>query len=95
MKPAEPSVTTDDGQVRVTTWTFGGRGSSMGEHRHDYNYIVVPVTGGILTVTTPDGAQHDMIQHAGSPYHGSAGTTHSVTNNTGQQVVFVGIELKR
>lgn len=95
MKPAEPAVTTDDGQVRITTWTFTEQGSSTGEHHHDYDYIVVPVTGGTLTVTTPDGSHHDMTQHAGSPYHGSAGTTHTVTNNTDQPVVFVEIELKR
>jgi hypothetical protein len=40
----------------------------------------VPVTGGTFAVTAPDGGTHELTQHAGSPYLGSAGTEHDVAN---------------
>jgi beta-alanine degradation protein BauB len=53
------------------------------------------VTGGTFIVTDPDGATHEMTQHAGSPYLGTAGTAHDVANVAGAPAVFVEIELKR
>ncbi len=85
----------DDEQVRVTTWIFGEAGAATGAHVHEYDYIVVPVTGGTFTVVDADGATREMTQESGSPYRGTAGTAHNVVNATGAQVVFVEIELKR
>lgn len=93
MSAAQASRTIDDERVRVTTWTFGA-GDSTGPHVHEYDYIVVPVTGGTFTVTGPDGVAHDMTQNAGSPYQGRAGTAHSVAVH-GAAAVFVEIEIRR
>jgi quercetin dioxygenase-like cupin family protein len=92
---AQATVGIDDQQVRVTTWTFEGTGDATGRHVHEYDYIVVPVTGGRFTVVDSDGATREMTQDAGSPYRGTAGTSHNVINSTGARAVFVEIELKR
>jgi quercetin dioxygenase-like cupin family protein len=92
---AQPKVTADNDQVRVTTWTFGADGASTGQHRHEFDYVVVPITGGAFIVHETDGSVREMAQVAGSPYLGTAGTAHNVANTPGQEAVFVEIELKR
>jgi beta-alanine degradation protein BauB len=87
-------VTIDDDRVRVTTWTFSP-GEATGHHRHDFDYLVVPVIGGRFTVIEPDGSERTMEQAAGEPYVGTAGTEHDVVNAADHGTVFVEIELKR
>ena len=91
---ASAVVSVDDDRVRVTTWTFAASGGATGQHRHEFDYLVVPITGGTFTVTDVDGTVREMNQVAGSPYLGSAGTDHDVVNATDQEAVFVEIELK-
>ena len=95
MIAAQPTVMADNEQVRVTTVTFAAEGASTGRHRHEFDYVVVPVTGGAFLVTESDGSLREMAQVSGLPYLGSAGTTHDVANSAGQEAVFVEIELKR
>lgn len=54
----------------------------------------VRVTTWTFAVTAPDGSTREMIQEAGSPYLGRAGTEHDVVNVSGAAAVFVEIELK-
>ena len=95
MSAAKATTVIDDQQIRVTTWTFGGAGDATGPHVHEYDYVVVPVTGGRFTVINSEGATREMTQHAGSPYRGSAGTAHNVANSGDTRAVFVEIELKQ
>ena len=95
MSDARPAVTVDNDQVRVTTWTFEEAGAATGQHRHEFDYVVVPITGGTFTVTDFEGSVREMNQAAGSPYLGTAGTAHDVVNRSGEGAVFVEIELKR
>jgi hypothetical protein len=94
MAIARTDTTADDDRVRVTTLTFGD-GDETGDHRHEFDYIVVPVTGGTFVVTDRDGATRELVQTAGSPYLGRAGTEHNVVNRSGGAAAFVEIELKR
>ncbi|MFP5346761.1 MAG: cupin [Actinomycetes bacterium] len=96
MSSARSTVSVDDDRVRVTTWTFGP-GDTTGPHEHEYDYVVVPVTGGSFVVTTPDGGRREMTQQAASPYAGTTGTAHTVTaaGGSGETVSFVEVELKR
>jgi quercetin dioxygenase-like cupin family protein len=94
MIAAQSTITADNHQVRVTTWTFEPEGSATGAHRHEFDYVVVPVTGGTFQVTSPDGSRREMTQAAGSPYLGMAGTAHDVANIGGTEAVFVEVELK-
>jgi hypothetical protein len=95
MTQARAVVGVDNDQVRVTTWTFEGAGAATGHHRHEFDYVVVPVTGGTFTVTDIDGGVREMNQVAGAPYLGTAGTAHDVVNGADREAVFVEIELKR
>ena len=95
MSTAQATTAVDDERVRVTTWTFREDGEATGWHVHEYDYLVVPVTGGTFAVTAPDGGTRERIQEAGSPYLGTAGTEHDVVNVSGAPAVFVEIELKR
>jgi quercetin dioxygenase-like cupin family protein len=94
MTVAHSDTTRDDDDVRVSTWTFAP-GDATGRHRHEYDYLVVPVTGGAFTVTAADGSVRELVQFAGVSYRGTAGTEHDVQNSSGRAAVFVEIELKR
>jgi quercetin dioxygenase-like cupin family protein len=92
MTTARASIDLDDARVRVTTWSFARAGDATGPHVHEYDYVVIPVTGGTFTVTNADGTTREMIQRAGSPYRGAAGTDHDVVSSAA--AVFVEVELK-
>jgi len=94
MTRATGAVTVDDERIRVTTWTLAA-GAAIGWHRHDFDYVVVPVTGGTFKVVEPDGSERTMEQVAGAPYVGTAGTEHDVVSATDRETIFVEIELKR
>jgi quercetin dioxygenase-like cupin family protein len=91
--PAHAEVSADNAQVRVTTWSFP-EGEATGHHRHEYDYVVVPVTDNTFEVVADDGASRELKQQAGVPYLGTAGTSHDVINRSGRPAVFVEIELK-
>lgn len=95
MSEASSVTNIDDDDVRVTTWTFDSEGDATGHHVHEYDYIVVPVTGGQFTVADSDGATREMTQQAASPYRGTAGTAHNVISATDRRIEFVEVELKR
>jgi hypothetical protein len=93
MGAATSDTIIDDERLRITTWTFGTEGANTGHHVHEYDYVVVPVSGGTFTITDEDGDAREMTQKAGVAYLGTAGTAHDVV--AGAPAVFVEIELKR
>jgi quercetin dioxygenase-like cupin family protein len=93
MEQAEASVTVDSERIRVTSWTFAP-GQATGMHRHEFDYVVVPVSGGSFTVTAPDGVASELRQEAGQAYARQAGVEHNVANTGPQTAVFVEVELK-
>jgi hypothetical protein len=95
MTQAQSSVTVDDDRIRITNWTFPTAGATTGRHQHEFDYVVVPITGGTFSITSPDGSVRSMTQVAGTAYLGTAGTEHEVTNSTEAEAIFVEIELKR
>lgn len=92
MRQATATTSADDGRVRITTWVFGV-GEATGPHRHEHDYVVVPVTGGTFRVEALDGSVREMTQAAGSAYLGTAGTAHDVISTSDRPVVFVEVEL--
>lgn len=93
MTEAEATSHLDDPRIRVTRWAFDAPHSSTGEHTHELDYVVVPITGGRLTVIGAGGERTEMRQEAGVPYLGRAGTRHEVVSGD-EPVVFVEIELR-
>src|SRR5256885_17029616 len=90
---AVPTVLIDNERVRVTEWRFAA-GAHTGHHRHEYPYVVVPMTTGALstiTATTESPAPLTL----GEPYFPPAGVEHGVANPHPTQLLFTQIELKR
>lgn len=94
MPIAQSTTSADDDRARITTWIFQD-GEDTGHHRHEYDYIVVPITGGTFEITEADGATRELTQTAGVAYLGRVGMEHNVINRSGQTAVFVEVELKR
>jgi beta-alanine degradation protein BauB len=90
---ANGTVQVDTPEVRVTEWRLPV-GSAIGHHRHEHDYVVVPVTDGVLTVISASGSAPSPIA-AGQSYFRKAGVEHDVRNETAREIVFVEIEIKR
>jgi quercetin dioxygenase-like cupin family protein len=89
--PAVPTVQIDNGAVRVTEWRFAP-GAATGHHRHEYPYVVVPMTSGQLSITTADGVSTAELV-TGQAYARPAGAEHDVKNANGFEFVFVEVEI--
>ena len=89
---AVPSIKIDNDQVRVTEWRFAP-GAHTGHHRHEYPYVVVPMTTGPLAITSATGEATAALT-IGEPYFRPAGVEHDVVNPNPREFVFVEIELK-
>jgi len=89
--PAVPTVQIDNGAVRVTEWRFAP-GAATGHHRHEYPYVVVPMTSGRLTITGADGVATAELR-SGQAYTRPAGVEHDVRNANSFEFVFVEIEI--
>jgi quercetin dioxygenase-like cupin family protein len=90
--PAIPTVQTDTPEVRVTEWRLPPN-TATGHHRHDYDYVVVPMTDGVLTIVAAAGRSQGPLT-AGQSYFRKAGVEHDVRNETPREIVFVEIEIK-
>ncbi len=81
----------ETGTVRVTEWQFAP-GSETGHHRHGYDYVVVPLTGGTLRLVDADG-ERDATLSPGVAYARGAGVEHNVINAGDDYLAFVEVEL--
>ena len=54
MKKANPVSRVDNAQVRVTEWQFEP-GAATGYHRHEFDYVVVPLVDGLLRLVAAGG----------------------------------------
>jgi quercetin dioxygenase-like cupin family protein len=89
---AVATVQVDDATVRVTEWRFAP-GAATGWHRHEYPYVVVPMTTGRLAIATRDGSTTAELV-TGRSYARGRGVEHDVTNANAFEFVFVEIEIK-
>ena len=89
---AVPTVQIDNDTVRVTEWRFAP-GAATGFHRHEFEYVVVPMTTGRLAV---DGAGGSVTAElvAGRSYTRPAGVEHDVRNANSFEFAFIEIEVK-
>lgn len=90
--PAVPTVQIDNDRVKVTEWRFAP-GAETGWHRHGMDYVVVPMTTGVLRIETPAGEVESALT-AGVSYARLTGVEHNVVNASDGEFVFVEIELK-
>lgn len=89
---ARSTVQHEDEHVRVTRWDFAP-GESTGRHVHGYDYVVVPVTDGLIDAIAADGTVTASELRAGQSYARPAGAEHEVVNAGTRPLAFVEIEL--
>jgi beta-alanine degradation protein BauB len=88
---ADSTMQIDNGKVLVTEWKFAP-GDETGWHTHAHDYVVVPLTSGVLTLETRDGVlSADLLP--GSAYARQKGIEHNVINDNDFDISFVEIEL--
>lgn len=92
--PAAAEVLIDNERVRVTRWGLPPNGGETGWHRHELDYVITPVTGGVLTIENPGGETVESPLTPGAAYFRRAGVEHNVANRTDAEIVFVETELK-
>lgn len=89
---AIPTLQIENDRVRVTHWRFAP-GAETGHHVHAHDYVVVPMTTGMLRLVEPEGIREVRLE-AGVSYARQAGVAHNVVNVNAYEFAFIEIELK-
>lgn len=82
----------DRAELRVTEWRLEPA-AATGPHRHDFDYLVVPLTTGVLRAVAANGTTETPLS-PGKPYFRKAGVEHDVINAGAAPLAFLEIELK-
>jgi len=90
---AEIDCQIDTPRTRVTRFRLAP-GATTGAHRHEHDYVIVPVTSGRLRVVA-NGQETVADLKSGVSYDRPAGVEHEVFNAGTGEMVFVEVELKR
>ncbi len=93
IEDASSTVLIDNDRVRVTRWDFAP-GAATGWHRHEHDYVIVPLTDGNLKLVEPDGDRESKLE-TGAPYFRETGVEHDVVNANDHEFAFIEIEMKR
>ena len=91
MKQATPTVFIDNERVRVTEWRFAP-GAATGWHRHEYDYVVVPLLAGKLRIVTEGGAETIAELRKGVPYFRNLGVERVSQSPEIRNEIRVGVE---
>lgn len=89
---AKPTVLIQNARTRVTEWRFPKRGDATGWHRHEYDYVVVPVQDGFLELVDAEGNVTRAELKRGVPYFRQAGVEHDVLNGNDFEFAFIETE---
>ena len=81
----------DNARARVTRHRLAP-GAHTGFHRHEYDYVVVPISGGRMRIV--EGTREAFADlSAGVSYFRPAGVEHDVFNGGDEELVFVEVEI--
>ncbi len=89
---AEPVVHIDDARFKVTEWRFA-TGAETGWHVHGHDYVIVPLTDGVLGLEEAGGLRREAPLTQGIPYSRRVGVSHNVINATGAPMAFLEVEV--
>ncbi len=81
----------DNARTRVTRHRLIP-GAHTGFHRHEYDYVVVPITDGRMRIVEA-GKESLADLSSGTAYFRQAGVEHDVFNGGERELVFVEVEL--
>lgn len=90
---ATPTVLIDNERTRVTEWRFAP-GASTGWHRHEYDYVVVPMLDGKLELSTGSDDKQIAELSTGVAYFRQVGVEHDVKNVNDFEYAFIEVEFK-
>jgi len=89
---AVPTRLIDNERVCVTEWRFAP-GAATGWHRHEHDYVVVPLYDGNLRIV--EGGEGKIAElKKGVPYFRKVGVEHDVINANAFEFAFIEVELK-
>jgi quercetin dioxygenase-like cupin family protein len=92
MAEGKPTRLIDNDRVCVTEWRFAP-GAATGWHRHQHDYVVVPLCDGKLKIVE-NGEEKISELKMGVPYFRPVGVEHDVINANAFEYAFIEIELK-
>ena len=90
---AESIVQHDNNRTRVTLWKFLP-GAATGWHRHEMDYVIVPLKSGKLKMLEFEGKENVVYLTSGISYFRKAGVEHDVVNVNDYEFAFLEIEFK-
>ncbi len=90
---AVPTVFIDNERTRVTEWRFAP-GAATGWHRHEFDYVVVPIMNGTLKIVDGQGEETLVPLELGKPYYREVGVEHDVINASDGEFAFMEVEFK-
>ena len=88
---AVPHVHISEPHVRVTEWRFAP-GAETGWHRHEADYVVVPLADGDLLLEEPGGGSRTAQLRRHIPYARREGVEHNVVNANPYDYAFIEVE---
>jgi quercetin dioxygenase-like cupin family protein len=83
----------DNERTRVTEWRFAP-GAATGWHRHEFDYVIVPMLDGKLELTTGDNEKQIAELSTGVAYFRQVGVEHDVKNVNEFEYAFIEVEFK-
>ncbi|MEQ8308835.1 MAG: cupin domain-containing protein [Hoeflea sp.] len=89
---ARGTVLIENERTRVTEWRFAAHGDNTGWHRHEHDYVVVPLFDGALELREPGDTTRLAELRNGVPYYRERGVEHDVINANDFECAFVEIE---
>ncbi len=89
---AAGTVLIENDRTRVTEWRFPAKGDNTGWHRHDHDYVVVPLADGQLELREPGGQTRFAELRKGVPYFREKGVRHDVVNANAFEFAFIEVE---
>ena len=90
---AKANIQIDNERVRVTEYSFN-KNEETGFHVHQWDYVVIPQTDGLLLLINDNDVETTATLVKGQPYYREAGISHNVINNGKEKLVFMEIEIK-
>ena len=81
----------DNKRTKVTEWSFSVKGDNTGWHKHDNDYVVIPLFTGDLCIFDGDKKSISSLSK-GLPYFRERGVSHDVINVNDFRCKFIEVE---
>jgi len=92
MSGSQAEAQLENEHFKVTKWTIEP-GGHIPMHRHEHEYVVVPMVTDSMRVVNADGSEMTAELVAGQSYTRAAGAEHRIENRDSESdVVFVEVE---